>query len=121
MSKSNNKELIEEIWNTNKNLIITILAKMWNEHPDIQNMSKIFEIIKTKIPESIPILVNSNFYNFSVNLAIFASKRDLLNLKKWLKDRKNKVDDKFIEAIICYIKTVLTRYTYKKSIYNKHY
>ena len=107
ISKSNNKELIEEIWNTNKNLIITILAKMWNEHPDIQNMSKIFEIIKTKIPESIPILVNSNFYNFSVNLAIFASKRDLLNLKKWLKDRKNKVDDKFIEAIICYIKTNL--------------
>ena len=107
MSKSNNKELIEEIWNTNKNLVIKILAAMWNEQPDIQNMSKIFEIIKTKIPESIPILVNSNSYKFSVNLAIFASKRDMLNLKKWLKDRKNKVDDKFIEAIIGYIKTNL--------------
>ena len=107
MSKSNNKELIEEIWNTNKNLVIKILATMWNEQPDIQNMSKIFEIIKTKIPESIPILVNSNSYKFSVNLAIFASKRDMLNLKKWLKDRKNKVDDKFIEAIIGYIKTNL--------------
>ena len=104
MSKSNDKELLDEIWSTNKNLIITILAKMWNVQPDIQNMSKIFEIIKNKIPESIPILVNSKYNHFSVNLAIFASKRDFLNLKQWLKERINKVDDEFIEAILFYIK-----------------
>ena len=103
-SKTNDKELLDEIWNSNKNLIITILAKMWNAQPDIQNMSKIFEIIKNKLPENIPILVNSRFNHFSINLAIFASKRDFLNLKQWLKERINKVDDEFIEAILYYIK-----------------
>ena len=103
-SKTKDKELLDEIWNSNKNLIISILAKMWNVSPDIQNMSKIYEIIKNKIPDSIPILVNSPNYNFSVYLAIYASKRDSLDLKLWLKEKLNKVDDQFIEAILIYIK-----------------
>ena len=102
-SKNQDKELLEEIWNSNKNLIITILSKMWKAQPDIQNMSKIFEIIKNKIPESIPTLVNSHYNHFSVNLAIFAAKRDFLNLKQWLKERINRVNDEFIEAILFYI------------------
>ena len=103
-SKNQNKDLIEEIWNINKNLIISVLSKLWNNQPDIQNMSTIYDIIENKIPDSLPILVNSYFYNFSVNLAIFASKKDSLNLKQWLEERINKVEDEFIEAILKYIK-----------------
>ena len=51
MSKTNDKELVDELWNSNKNLIILVLAKMWKNQPDIQNMAKIFDIIKTKIPD----------------------------------------------------------------------
>ena len=104
MSKTQDKELMDEIWNSNKNLMISILSKMWNVQPDIQNMSKIFEIIKNKIPDSIPILVNSRHNLFSVNLAIFASKKGFLNLKQWLKERISRADDDFIEAILHYIK-----------------
>ena len=103
-SKTDNKELIDEIWNLNKNLIITVLAKLWTTQPDIQNMSSIFDIIESKIPDSLPILVNSQFHPFSVNLAIYASKRESLNLKQWLNERINKVEDEFIEAILDYIK-----------------
>ena len=103
MSKSNDKELIDELWNSNKNLIILVLAKMWKSQQDMQNMAKIFDIIKTKIPDTINILVNSRHYNFSVNLAIYASKRNFINLKQWFKERINKVDDEFIEAILSYI------------------
>ena len=103
-SKAQDKELLEEIWNINKNLIISILAKMWNTQPDIQNMSKIFDIIKNKIPENLPILVNSRYNNFNIYLAIFAAKRGFLNLKQWLKERINKADDEFIESILFYIK-----------------
>ena len=103
MSKTNDKELVDELWNSNKNLIILVLAKMWKNQPDIQNMAKIFDIIKTKIPDTINILVNSRHYGFSVYLAIYAAKRDFLNLKKWFKERINKVDDEFIEAILSYI------------------
>ena len=104
ISKNQDKELLDELWNSNKNLIIKILAKMWNAQPDIQNMSKIFDIIKNKMPDTISFLINSRYNIFSVNLAIFASKRNFINLKQWLTERMNKVDDDFIEAILYYIK-----------------
>ena len=103
-SKTQDKELLEEIWNSNKNLIISILAKMWNKQPDIQNISKIFDIIKNKIPDNLPSLVNSRYNNFNIYLAIFAAKKGFLNLKQWLKEKINKADDEFIESILFYIK-----------------
>jgi len=104
LSKNQNQELIEEIWNINKNLIISIISEMWDKQQNLMNLGTLFEIINTKLPNSLPIFVNSKHYNFSVNLAIYASKRDYLNLKQWLEERINKVDDEFIEAILNYIK-----------------
>ena len=102
-SKNANQELIDEIWNLNRNLIISILAKMWDDQPDLSNLANIFEIIITKFPDNLLMFVNSKYYNFCVNLAIYASKRDYLNLKQWLEERINKVEDEFIEAILNYI------------------
>ena len=48
-SKNINQELIDEIWNTNKDLIVSIIAKMWENNPEIQNINNIFEIAKTKL------------------------------------------------------------------------
>lgn len=104
LSKNQNQELIEEIWNLNKNLIISIISEMWDKQQDLINLGTLFEKINTKLPNCLPILVNSKHYNFCVNLAIYASKREYLDLKKWLEERLNKVDDEFIEAILYYIK-----------------
>jgi hypothetical protein len=103
-SKNPNQELIDEIWNVNKNLIISILAKMWNSQQDLSNLGSLFDIINTKLPGTLQMFVNSKYYNFSVNLAIYAAKRDYLNLKQWLEERVSKVEDEFIEAILNYIK-----------------
>ena len=104
LSKDQNQELIEEIWNLNKNLIISIISEMWDKQQDLINLGTLFEIINTKLPNSLPIFINSKHYNFSVNLAIYASKREFLNLKQWLEEKINKADDEFIEAILNYIK-----------------
>ena len=103
-SKSPNQELINEIWNLNKNLIISIISKMWDSQPDLSNLGNLFDIINNKLPNTLPIFVNSKYYNFSVNLAIYAAKREYLNLKQWLEERISKVEDEFIEAILNYIK-----------------
>ena len=103
-NKNPNQELIDEIWNSNKNLVISIFSKMWDSQQELSNIANLFDIINTKLPDSLPIFVNSKYYNFSVNLAIYSSKRDFLNLKQWLEERTNKVEDEFIEAILNYIK-----------------
>ena len=103
-SKNPNQELIDEIWNLNKNLIISILAKMWDSQQDLSNLGNLFDIINTKLPDTLQMFVNSKYYNFSVNLAIYAAKREYLNLKQWLEERITKVEDEFIEAILNYIK-----------------
>ena len=103
-SKNQNQELINEIWNINKNLIISIFNKMWGPQQELSNLGILFDIIKTKLPDALPMFVNSKYYNFSVNLAIYASKRENLNLKQWLEERLKKVEDEFVEAILDYIK-----------------
>ena len=102
--KNPNQKLIDEIWNTNKELIVSIIAKMWENDTDIQNLTNIFEIANTKLNESLPLLVNSKYYDFSVNLGIFAAKRESLNLEQWLKERISKIGDEFLEALLDYIK-----------------
>ena len=109
--KNPNQKLIDEIWNTNKELIISIIAKMWENDTDIQNLTNIFEIANTKLNESLQLLVNSKYYDFSVNLGIFAAKRESLNLEQWLKERINKVGDEFLEALLDYIKKNLIQQT----------
>ena len=102
--KNQNKDLVDEIWNLNKNLVISIVSKMWDSQQEMSNLGNLFEIINVKLPKALPQFVNSKYYNFSVNLAIYAAKREKLNLKQWLEERIIKVEDEFIEAILDYIK-----------------
>ena len=103
-SKNQNQEIINEIWNINKNLIISFFNKMWEPQQELSNLGALFDIINTKLPYALPFFVNSKYYNFSVNLAIYASKRGSLNLKQWLEERLKIVEDEFVEAILDYIK-----------------
>ena len=97
------QNLIDEIWNTNKNLVIKILIKMWQTNPDLMNLSKILDISQ-KLKDSLLLLVSNNFdYNFAVHLAILSVKRDFLHIEQWLKERISKVGNEFIEAILNYL------------------
>lgn len=95
--------MIEEVWNSNKELVIKTLCNMYESQPDLMNLSRILDITQ-KLKDSLLILVNCDNYVFSVNLGILAVKRDFLHMEQWLKDRINKVGDDFIEAILNYIK-----------------
>ena len=95
--------MIEEVWNSNKDLIIKTLCNMYEASPDLMNLSRILDITQ-KLKDSLLILVNCNDYVFSVNLGILAVKRDFLHMEQWLKDRINKSGDDFIEALLNYIK-----------------
>ncbi|MCQ2816353.1 MAG: DUF3819 domain-containing protein [archaeon] len=93
---------IEEVWLNNQKLIIKTLCSMYENTPDLMTLSRILDLTQ-KMKDSLIILVNCNYYNFSVNLGILAAKRDFLHLEQWLKERINTAGEEFIEAINNYI------------------
>ena len=99
----NSFAVIEEVWNSNKDLVIRTISNMYNSSPDLMNLSRILDISQ-KLKDSLLLLVNCNDYKFAVNLAILAVKRDFLHIEQWLKDRIEKVGDDFVEALLTYIK-----------------
>ena len=99
----NSFAVIEEVWNKNKELVIRTISNMYNNSPDLMNLSRILDISQ-KLKDSLILLVNCDDYNFAVNLAILAVKRDFLHIEQWLKDRISKVGDDFIHEILKYIK-----------------
>ena len=99
----NSFAVIEEVWNSNKDLVIRTISNMYNSSPDLMNLSRILDISQ-KLKDSLLLLVNCNDYKFAVNLAILAVKRDFLHIEQWLKDRIEKVGDEFVEALLTYIK-----------------
>ena len=99
----NSFSVIEEIWNSNKEIVINAIANMYNSSPDLMNLSRILDITQ-KLKESLLLLVNCSDYKFAVNLAILAVKRDFLHIENWLNERIKTVGDDFVLALIDYIK-----------------
>ena len=106
LNHNSSQSLIDEIWNTNKDIIIKVICTMWESQPDLMNLSRILDISQ-KLKESLLLLVNCSNYNFSVNLAILSVKRDFLHIEKWIKERIKKSGDEFIEALINYLQNNL--------------
>ena len=99
----NSFSVIEEVWNSNKELVINAIANMYNSSPDLMNLSRILDITQ-KLKESLLLLVNCSDYKFAVNLAILAVKRDFLHIECWLNERIKNVGDDFVLALIDYLK-----------------
>lgn len=68
------------------------------------NLSRIIDICQN-VKGSLQKLAASEEFDFSIPLGLFASKRELINLKTWLKERIDTSNEAFIEALIDYIST----------------
>ena len=97
-------KLIDEIWQTNKDAVILALYNSWKNSPDLMNLSLIFDLSNSLLKDSLLPLVNSKFHNFSVHLALLASKRDYLHIEQWIKKSIEKYGDNFINSLLDYLK-----------------
>ena len=98
-------KLIDEIWKTNKDLVIFTLYNSWKKFPDLMNLSLIFDLSNSLLKDSLLPLVNSKYHNFSVHLGLLASKRDYLHIEQWIKKNIEKYGDSFINSLLHYLKT----------------
>ena len=99
MIQNNNQNLLEEIWNKDRDLIIRTIYNIWISQPNSITLNKILETSQ-KLKDSLSYLVNSKYYDFSINLAFLASKKELLNLEQWTKERIRKEGKDFLENFI---------------------
>ena len=103
--KNPRAKLIDEIWQTNKDIVIFTLYNSWKKFPDLMNLSLIFDLSNSLLKDSLLPLVNSKYHNFSVHLGLLASKRDYLHIEQWLKKSIEKYGDDFINSLLDYLKT----------------
>ena len=94
--------LLEEMWDKNRDLIIKIINNIWLSQPNSITLNKILDISQT-LKDCLSYLVNSKYYDFSVNLAFLASKKELLNLEQWMKDRMRKAGEDFLEFFLNFL------------------
>ncbi len=99
MIQNNNQNLLEEIWNKDRDLIIRTIYNIWISQPNSITLNKILETSQ-KLKDSLSYLVNSKYYDFSINLAFLASKKELLNLEQWTKERIRKGGEDFLESLL---------------------
>ena len=97
-------KLIDEIWQTNKDIVIFTLYNSWKNSPDLMNLSQIFDLSNSLLKDSILPLVNSKYHNFSIHLGLLASKRDYLHIEQWLRKSIEKYGDDFIKVLLDYLK-----------------
>ena len=102
--KNPRAKLIDEIWQTSKDAVIFSLYNSWKNSPDLMNLSLIFDLSNSLLKDSLLPLVNSKYHNFSVHLALLASKRDYLHIEQWIKKSIEKYGDVFINSLLDYLK-----------------
>ena len=96
---NNNQNLLEEIWNKNRDLIIKSIYNIWINQPNSIILNKILDN-SLKIKDSLSYFLNSKYYDFSINLAFLASKKELINLDQWIKERIRKGGEFFLESFL---------------------
>ena len=96
-------KFLNEVWQTNKDIVIYVLYKSWQNFPDLMNLSVILDLANNVLKDSLLPLVNSKYHNFSVHLGLLASKRDYLHIEKFLKKNIDKYGDEFINSLLDYL------------------
>ncbi|KAJ1537025.1 hypothetical protein HK096_005081 [Nowakowskiella sp. JEL0078] len=91
--------VLPRIWQNTPKLTVKVLLAMYNKDPT--SLSRILDISQdlkalTQILESKP-------YSFSIDLAALASRRDYLNLEKWLQDHIRVEGDIFVKACLDFL------------------
>ena len=102
---SNNMKLLENLWETNQDLVISTICELYkndNKKENAINLSRVLDIAQV-LKESLIPLTNWNDYDFAVPLAILAGKREFLHFEPWISDRIKNCGNPFLRAVLQYV------------------
>ena len=99
---------IHKIWALNPSMLVRGMIELYQK--DYGALSRILEIATQDLKALTPILETKPFA-FTIELAALASRREFLNLDKWLQDKLLEHGNAFAKACVGYMKDKIGRIT----------
>ncbi|KAG4096458.1 Not1-domain-containing protein [Neocallimastix lanati (nom. inval.)] len=114
-SHSNSAPVIQKVWKINPSLLISGLTSIYKKFPT--SLSKILDIAQEV--KGLSQILETKYYHFAIDLASLASRRDYLNLDKWLQDHIKSDGEPFLMACLEFLDEKITQKLYpeEKNLY----
>ena len=97
---------IHKLWALNPSMLVRGMAELQVKDP--ASLSRVLEIATQDLKALTPIL-DARPFSFVIELASLASRREFLNLDKWLQDKINEHGAPFLKACLGYVRSRFPR------------
>ncbi|RKP10666.1 CCR4-Not complex component, Not1-domain-containing protein [Thamnocephalis sphaerospora] len=97
----NSSLILSRLWTLNGTMLVSGLREMYKK--DANTLSRILDVAQDL--KIITTLLSIESFNFTIDLAALASRREYLNLEKWLLDSIARHKDQFIAACLNFLKS----------------
>ena len=103
----NSNILLSRLWQLTPQLLVRYLVKSWSE--DRIFLTRALEIIQELKQDSLTAILDVKTFAFALDLASLASKKDLLNLEKWLSSKLQELGNVFAASCLEFLRENMTR------------
>jgi len=112
---SNSTPVVQKVWQINSTFLISGLIKVYRKFPT--SLSKILDIAQEV--KGLSQILETKYYRFAIDLASLASRRDYLNLDKWLQDHIKSDGEPFLMACLEFLDEKIAQKLYpeEKNLY----
>ncbi|KAI9104094.1 CCR4-Not complex component, Not1-domain-containing protein [Phlyctochytrium arcticum] len=92
--------VLPHLWNANKQLAISGILHLYNQDPS--QISRILDVAQEM--RALSQILKLQPYSFTIDLAALASRREFLNLEKWLQDHLIEGGDQFANSCLSFLR-----------------
>ncbi|KAJ3299964.1 hypothetical protein HK104_005661 [Borealophlyctis nickersoniae] len=100
----NSNFVLPKLWQTNQSLAVSGLLHLYSRDPS--SLSRILDVAQEM--KALSQILETKPFSFSIDLAALASRRDYLNLEKWLQDHIREEGNLFIKACLDFLNEKVT-------------
>jgi CCR4-NOT transcription complex subunit 1 len=105
----NSIPILTEVWNADKNMMITAMSELYKINPKNMNLSRVLDITQSIKNSLLDIITTSKDYNFALQLGMLGAKRDFLHFEHWIEKLIRQEGDPFVRSLLKYIDLNLLR------------
>ncbi|KAJ3175056.1 hypothetical protein HDU87_006452 [Geranomyces variabilis] len=111
----NSAFVLPRLWQLNQNLSISGLLHLYTKDP--ASLSRILDVAQEM--RALSQILETKPYSFSIDLAALASRRDYLNLEKWLQEHLREQGDAFVVACLEFLNEKMLEQSGRAEVPNK--
>ena len=107
---ANSIPILNEVWNADKRkIVVNSITELHKKNPKTMTLSRVLDICQAIKNSLLDILKISKDYEFSLQLAMLAAKRDFLHFDNWIHGLINQEGSPFIKSLFNYLENTLLK------------